>query len=505
MAFRFRKSIRIAPGVRMSFSKSGIGLSAGVKGARIGVNSRGTYTSLGIPGTGISMLNYHGNSKSIRRSAISIPDDYVLTSEFGEVQVTHTVRGIPKYSIEISHEGINKFQVIKGDSQEDVEQKACAKMRQWNEIWERSQILEQERSARQSRANAIAEKKKLASEQTEEAQALLAELDGILIYTLGVDDTIDWASLKGPKSYPEPRPEEPQLPTPPIEPELPRKHRRDDAKYEVRPDLLGKLFKSIHAKRLAEAETLYLADHARWESIARSIYSEYESRRNEHLQLVHRLESQYRSELDAWERRREVYSQRWQVRSDYVDAKRNRYFAGDSRVVQDYCELVLGNSKYPDYFPQAYELLYEVDDKLLVVDYQIPAPEALPTCCEIRYIQSKDEFVEKEIGQAHRNKAFSKAAYEIALRTLHELFEADRADALLEIVFNGYVATVDSRSGEDVELCIMTVKAEKNRFLSIQLDRIESKECFDSLGGRCKSPLHKLVPVEPIRSATPRD
>ena len=58
MALRFRKSFKIAPGIRLNVSKSGLGMSAGVRGARVGINSRGTYTSVGIPGTGISSMSY---------------------------------------------------------------------------------------------------------------------------------------------------------------------------------------------------------------------------------------------------------------------------------------------------------------------------------------------------------------------------------------------------------------------------------------------------------------
>ncbi len=63
MAFRFRKSFKILPGLKLNVSKGGLGLSAGVRGARVGVNSRGTYTSVGIPGTGISAVSYNSSSK----------------------------------------------------------------------------------------------------------------------------------------------------------------------------------------------------------------------------------------------------------------------------------------------------------------------------------------------------------------------------------------------------------------------------------------------------------
>ena len=55
MGFRFRKSFKIAPGVRVNVGKKSIGISAGVKGARVSVNSSGRKTTtVGIPGTGLS-------------------------------------------------------------------------------------------------------------------------------------------------------------------------------------------------------------------------------------------------------------------------------------------------------------------------------------------------------------------------------------------------------------------------------------------------------------------
>ncbi len=56
---RFQKSIRIAPGFRINLSKSGVGVSVGPKGLKVGVDAKGrSYSSVGIPGTGISQRNY---------------------------------------------------------------------------------------------------------------------------------------------------------------------------------------------------------------------------------------------------------------------------------------------------------------------------------------------------------------------------------------------------------------------------------------------------------------
>ena len=53
MAWSFRKRIKIAPGINLNLSKSGIGASIGPKGAKLSVGKRGTYLNTSIPGTGL--------------------------------------------------------------------------------------------------------------------------------------------------------------------------------------------------------------------------------------------------------------------------------------------------------------------------------------------------------------------------------------------------------------------------------------------------------------------
>lgn len=48
---RFRKSIKLAPGIRMNLSGGGLSWTLGPKGASIGIGKRGTYLNTGIPGS----------------------------------------------------------------------------------------------------------------------------------------------------------------------------------------------------------------------------------------------------------------------------------------------------------------------------------------------------------------------------------------------------------------------------------------------------------------------
>lgn len=54
MGWRFRRSVKLFPGVRLNFSRGGISTTIGVPGASINFGKTGTYLNSGIPGTGLS-------------------------------------------------------------------------------------------------------------------------------------------------------------------------------------------------------------------------------------------------------------------------------------------------------------------------------------------------------------------------------------------------------------------------------------------------------------------
>ena len=53
MGWRYRKRIKILPGIHINISKSGISTNVGIKGASVTFGSKGTYVNTGLPGTGL--------------------------------------------------------------------------------------------------------------------------------------------------------------------------------------------------------------------------------------------------------------------------------------------------------------------------------------------------------------------------------------------------------------------------------------------------------------------
>lgn len=65
MGMKFRKSIKLGGGTKLNLSKSGVGISAGVKGFRVSKNTSGrSRVTASLPGTGLSYTKEYGSSGS---------------------------------------------------------------------------------------------------------------------------------------------------------------------------------------------------------------------------------------------------------------------------------------------------------------------------------------------------------------------------------------------------------------------------------------------------------
>ena len=64
MGFRFRKSIKILPGLKINLTHKGISsASIGKPGASLNIGKKGARTSVGIPGTGLSYSKHQPDKK----------------------------------------------------------------------------------------------------------------------------------------------------------------------------------------------------------------------------------------------------------------------------------------------------------------------------------------------------------------------------------------------------------------------------------------------------------
>jgi Protein of unknown function (DUF4236) len=73
MGWRFRRSIRLMPGVRVNLGLTRASLSVGPRGLTCNIGSKGSRVTVGLPGTGISYTQTVSQQNPVTLIANSIP------------------------------------------------------------------------------------------------------------------------------------------------------------------------------------------------------------------------------------------------------------------------------------------------------------------------------------------------------------------------------------------------------------------------------------------------
>jgi restriction system protein len=340
--------------------------------------------------------------------------------------------------------------------------------------------LERETMRQRAMADKEAQKRYLelreqeARELNTETNARLERLAGVLITTLSVDDHIDLNTLKRKQTFPEfkapahlvevGQPPVPELPKPPsgltaLILGAKAKHQRELEAASSRHAAAMKLYE---ASVLHNAQTL------------NRLHQEHLQAKAEHVQAVQEHNQQIEGFIAA-------------------------YGAGEATAISDYCSMVLESSAYPEDFPRDYRVAYVPDPKELVVELHLPEPGIVPATAEYKYVKTRDAIDEKPRKQADIKAIYQDLIASITLRTIHELFEADRAGHVNVIVFNGILETIDNATGNDIRKCLISMRTTRETFLQLNLKRVADKQaCLRNLGAQVSAKPDEAVAVKPV-------
>ena len=423
-------------------------------------------------------------------------------------------RRVIGYQTKLYHKGLNEHKLLSASEKYLLESKINLQLQKWKERWNREVSFEE------------------ANLRTEEAQKALQEIEDLLSHTLSIDDSIPWDKLKDKKEFIEKNPKEylegtlsnstkpvigSMKPLPlRIDVKTPPKPDKNSVRYSIRLTLIDKLVPAKRRKKELMKEEEYQSDYLRWEEVCKQKYSDYEREYKEveaynkkvedDFNIItasyERLKKHYIDEnqklvLD-WEKRRTDFYKKQEEYNFKITKLKNAYLNKDEKAVIEYCERVLSNSEYPDTFPQKFLLEYNNTNKILIIEYELPSIECFPNIKEVKYIAARRELKATYIGEAQLNNMFDDALYKITLRSIHEIFEADKADAIDAISFNGWVKAINKATGKMENNCIISIQVGKSDFLKIDLANVDPKICFKSLKGVAGSKLSALTPIQPI-------
>jgi len=306
-----------------------------------------------------------------------------------------------------------------------------------------------------------------------DVQARLEELEQLLRATLQVDDHIDFTRLRKRVQHPPFDPGQLAHPIP----------GPDWRRFEPpAPTGLGKVFggQGKYQQQLAAAQSqfqLAQAQHAAAEADRQRRLAAAQQSYQQHCQRVEAEAGAHNAEVDRFAA---------------------AFAAGEPQAVVDYFSMVLANSVYPGDFPQQYRLAYVPESRQLVAEYELPTLDVVPTVREHRYVKTRDEITSTARPAKDIRERYTSVVTQVTLRTVHELFEADRTGVVDTVVFNGVVDTSDPRTGQAVRPCLVTLRTTRDQFTAINLAKVDPAACLQHLSASVSKRPEELAPVRPV-------
>jgi restriction system protein len=339
--------------------------------------------------------------------------------------------------------------------------------------------------------------------ETESMNAELAEtyaqIDGLLASTLNVDDYVDLHDLKTSAQHPPfdpgklgaPAPEVPPLVYPP------------EPIYQEPPapsGIAGLFGRKKHQQVVEAAHAEHQAQVEAWRRHCAKMHEDHvaaETRRQE-------AEQQRLTALVAAE---EEYQQQCRQREVEADARNtelsrlvNNLAFDVPEAIEEYVGIVLSNSVYPDAFSVTHEHRFDLSTRELALTVTVPEPSTLPAVKEYRYIKAKDEITSTALPVKAQKDRYANAVWQVAVRTLHEVFEADRAAKIDSIACTLGVERTAPATGLPERVPLVAVGANRVTFHEFDLANVVPQATLTHLGAAVSKSPFDLTPADTDRS-----
>lgn len=357
-----------------------------------------------------------------------------------------------------------------------------------------------EQKAAEKEAKRLRQEAQLAEVESLNAQLaqLGDELSSILAATLDIDDYVDLETLRiVPDHPPFPRadlevitPEVTPLSSPP-EPVF---------SEPAPPTALGTIFggKKKHAAAVESARLAFDQQHRAWQAEVASIPAREQAQKRQRDVAEERRLAELKAARDAYASECQLRELETADANQQLDALIAGLGLGEHEAVKQYVGIVLGNAVYPEWLEVEHDYEFDPTTAELALTVLIARPESLPGEKAYKYVKAKDEIAATALSKKDQKDRYASVVHEIALRALHEIFEADRAGKIQTIMLQVATEARDPATGCEQCVIFVGVAAERQSFMEFDLHNVVPFATLEHLGAAISKNPFDLVGIDSV-------
>lgn len=199
--------------------------------------------------------------------------------------------------------------------------------------------------------------------------------------------------------------------------------------------------------------------------------------------------------MEDWNQAKSQWEQKANREKARLEELTSQYGTNNPEAVVEYFRVQLNSVPLPFWCPREYDLQFDKDEGILLMDVRLPYFRALDIL-KTRELKSGPVLV--PLNQREMYEFTNQFPFLILLRLMWEVPQVDYRDRVGMVACNGYVIYDDPATGQRKRDIILTVAAKKEDLKNINLERIDPEACFRKLKGVAAAKISDLVPVQPL-------
>jgi restriction system protein len=209
--------------------------------------------------------------------------------------------------------------------------------------------------------------------------------------------------------------------------------------------------------------------------------------------------SQIKDEQDAFLQAQEIRRGEVDSHNAQLAAIAQGYADNEHEAVVWYHKNLIDRGLSEEWDATSAEVGYSPESKQIVVDLELPPLSCIPEEASYKYVKSTDR-IETSVRPASKRKSlYSHLISQVALKCIDTVFRGSRAYPTAEtLVLNGMLDAIDPQTGQDVRVCLLSVRLTRSGFQNLNLRQVQPEQCLKALKASISRAPSELIPVKPL-------